>query len=270
MTTLIGVIPAPPFNSIGFVRIYGITMALGMAVGVFIAHRRYSRAHDGSTAILDMFLPTIIAGIIGARVYHLFTGYDWDHEGLAGVIKLRNGGLSIWGAVFAGALAVFIQARMKKISFLEVGDAAVPGLLVAQAIGRIGNYFNQELYGRPLNAPWALRVDEFYRPLGLENTATYHPTFLYEALWCLALAGIIILCEKKLSSWSRGQSIALYIAGYCAGRCLFEYLRIDEASKIFGIRFNFLLSVILCVLGVVWFVYLEVTKHKVRAGQAAQ
>lgn len=270
MISLLAEIPAPSTNSIGFVRIYGITMALAMAVGVVIAHRRYSRTHDGSMAILDMFLPTIIAGIIGSRVYHLFTGYNWDSEGISGIYKLRNGGLSIWGAVFAAALALFIQARMKKISFVELSDAIVPALLVAQAIGRVGNYFNQELYGRPLNAPWALNVDMFYRPLGLESISTYHPTFLYEALWCLGLAGIIIICEKKAGSWRPGQSSALYVAGYCAGRCVFEYLRVDKATELLGIRFNLLLSAVLCLVGVIWFVYLLRTKHKVHTEPVGQ
>ncbi len=270
MITFLAEIPAPPTDSIGFVRIYGITMALAMAAGVAISHWRYSRKHNGSMVILDMFLPTIIAGVIGARVYHLFTGYDWDAEGLVGALKLRNGGLSIWGAVFAGALAVYVQARMKKISFVQLADAIVPALLVAQAIGRMGNYFNQELFGKALSAPWALRVDMAYRPVGLENVATYHPTFLYEALWCLALAGIIVMCEKKIADWSVGQSTALYVAGYCAGRCVFEFLRIDQASLVFGIRFNFLLSLVLCLLGVAWFVYLLRTKHKVRSQPVAQ
>lgn len=264
MNSIVSNIPAPPFDSLGFVRIYGITMALGIGVGTIIAHKRYSAKHAGSTAIIDMFLPTVIAGIVGARIYHLFTGYNWDEQGWGGVLKLRNGGLSIWGAVFFGALAVFIQAKKKKISFLELGDAIVPGLLVAQAIGRLGNYFNQELFGRELHAFWALRVDEIYRPLGLENVATYHPTFLYELLWNLSLALAIIFFEKKFSWWVKGQSIALYVAGYCFGRVFMEILRVDKATEIFGMRFNLLLSVSLCCLGAGWFVFLFKTRQKVQ------
>ena len=270
MIGFLSVISEPPFHSIGFIRIYGITMAMGIAAATYIAHRRYSHTHNGSTAILDMFLPTVISGIIGARVYHLFTGYDWDSQGISGIIKLRNGGLSIWGAVAVGALAVFIQARIKKISFLELGDAIIPGLLVAQAIGRLGNYFNQELYGRELHAPWALRVDEYYRPLGLENVATYHPTFLYEALWCLILAAVVIFCERKVSGWSRGQTLAFYISLYCAGRTILEWLRIDTATELFGIRFNLLLSAVLCCLGTGWLIYLRISRHKVRVRVDAQ
>ena len=270
MIEILASIPAPPTNSIGPIRIYGITMAIAIAVGTFIAHKRYSSKHDGSTAIIDMFLPTVVAGIAGARIYHLFTGYDWANQGIVGIINLRNGGLSIWGAVFAGALAVYIQARMKHISFLELGDAIVPGLLVAQAIGRIGNYFNQELFGRELNAPWALRVDEFYRPFGLEAVSTFHPTFLYELVWCLFLAAVIVIAEKKSKTWLPGQSIALYVAGYCFGRIFFEILRVDDATRLFGIRFNLMLSIVLCCIGAGWFIFLEVSKHKVRPSKVAQ
>lgn len=270
MIGIFSFIPAPPFDSISFVRIYGITMATGIGVGALIAHKRYSSRHNGSMAIIDMFLPTVLAGIVGARIYHLFTGYNWEDQGWSGVINLRNGGLSIWGAVFFGGLAVFVQARMKKISFLELGDAIVPGLLVAQAIGRIGNYFNQELFGRELNAFWALKVDELYRPSGLENVLTYHPTFLYEMLWTLSLAFVIVLAEKKFSWWAKGQSIALYVAGYCFGRVFLEVLRVDQATKVFGIRFNLLLSAALCCVGVIWFILLFKFNHKVREKSSGQ
>jgi prolipoprotein diacylglyceryl transferase len=242
-------IPAPAIDSLGFVQIYGITMALGMAIAAFIAHKRYPTWHPGSTDIMDIFLPTVIAGIAGARLYHLFTGYNWEENGVGGILNLRNGGLSIWGAVLAGGAAVYVQARMKKLSFVELGAAIVPGLLVAQAIGRVGNYFNQELFGRPLNAPWALEVDEAYRPAGYEFVSTFHPTFLYEALWCLFLAIVIIICEKKVSRWSHQATIAAYVAGYCAGRTYFEWLRTDAATELFGIRFNLMLSAVLAVLG---------------------
>lgn len=256
-------IPVPPTDSFGFVRIYGITMALGIGLGVYITHKRYVKNHPGSNDIIDIFLPVVVCGIIGARLYHLFTGYDWDSEGLVGVIKLRNGGLSIWGAIIAGALAVFVMARIKKLSFLEIGDAAAPGLLVAQAVGRMGNYFNQELFGRELHAPWALHVDILHRPLGYESVSYFHPTFLYEALWCLGLASVVILIEHKVENWPRAASLALYVSGYCFGRTFFEHLRIDNASRIFGIRFNLLLSMVLCVLGGLWLFYLLV-KGKTR------
>lgn len=262
MMNIISYIPSPPFDAFGPVRIYGITMGIAIAVGIFIAHKRYSSSHDGSAIMLDLFLPVVIAGLVGARVYHLFTGYDWDTYGFAGTINFRNGGLSIWGAVAFGAIALFIIAKYKKQSFIELAAAAVPGLLVAQAIGRLGNYFNQELYGKPLDAPWALKVDVEHRIESMQHVATYHATFLYEMLWCLALAGIIVICEKKVLTWNNKMTVASYIAGYCLGRIIFESLRIDKASKLFGVRFNLLLTSTLFIVGLFWLLYLIVANHK--------
>ena len=262
MNSFLSNIPAPSTNSIGFIRIYGLTMAIAIGVAVLIAHKRFSSRNNGSSLIIDIFLPVVLSGIAGARIYHLFTGYNWDRDGIAGTIKLRNGGLSIWGAVIGGALMVAFISRRKKIPFLKIGDCVAVALLVAQAIGRVGNYFNQELFGRELHAPWALSVDVFHRPEGFENISTYHPTFLYEAIWCLTLAGIIILIDRRAKVWPLGASLALYIGGYCLGRTLFEYLRIDDATKVFGIRFNLMLSVVLCVAGFVWLAKLLASKNK--------
>ena len=159
---------------------------------------------------------------------------------------------------------------MKKIQFLELGDAIVPGLLVAQAIGRIGNYFNQELFGSELNTFWALRVDEIFRPTGLEDVSSFHPTFLYEMLWNVSLAIFIVTGEKKFGWWERGQSLALYVAGYCFGRIFLEILRVDDATRLFGIRFNLMLSMLLCALGAFWFVFLTKSKHKVQGQELKQ
>jgi len=132
-------------------------------------------------------------------------------------------------------------------------DAIAPGIVLAQAIGRWGNYFNQELFGRPTTLPWGLKIDLAHRPAGYTQYATFHPTFLYESLWCLGVFGVLLLVEdrKKLRP---GQVFALYVALYCFGRTFFEWLRIDDASRIFGIRFNLLLSAALSVLGFVMFV----------------
>jgi prolipoprotein diacylglyceryl transferase len=134
-------------------------------------------------------------------------------------------------------------------------DAIAPGLVLAQAIGRWGNYFNQELFGRPTSLPWGLEIDVAHRPAGYTQYATFHPTFLYESLWCLIVFGIIIAAERQ-TSLKRGQVFAMYVALYTFGRTFFEWLRIDNATRIFGVRFNLLLSAALCVLGVIWFVWL--------------
>jgi prolipoprotein diacylglyceryl transferase len=134
-------------------------------------------------------------------------------------------------------------------------DAMAPGIVLAQAIGRWGNYFNQELFGRPTKLPWALKIDVAHRPAGYTQYATFHPTFLYESLWCLIVFGVLLWGEKRFR-FKRGQTFALYVALYTFGRVWFEALRIDDASKIFGVRFNLLLSAVLCVAASVWFVRL--------------
>ncbi|MFN8015906.1 MAG: prolipoprotein diacylglyceryl transferase [Acidimicrobiia bacterium] len=259
-------IPSPPIDSFGPIRIYSLTMGLAMLAGVYISYIRYRKKYGDPKVIMDMFFITLIAGIIGARVYHLFTGYDWKSEGFKNVFNFRMGGLSIWGAVLAGALALFIQCKIKKISFLQVGDVVVPGLLVAQAIGRLGNYFNQELFGRELHSFWALKVDLDYRPFGLENVPTFHPTFLYEMVLNLFLAIVIIIAEKKYVNIRKGFSVALYISGYCFVRIFMELLRVDKATKIFNIRFNLLVSIILCLLGLTWMMYLIFSSKVKRVG----
>lgn len=258
-------IPAPPFDSFGPVQIYGITMAIAIAVAIFITHKRWQSKHAGSTLVLDIFLPVVISGIAGARIYHLFTGYDWDSQGIAGTINLRNGGLSIWGAVIGGALCVVVLSKIKKFSFLEFGDAIAPALLVAQAIGRLGNYFNQELFGRELNAFWALEVDELYRPSGFESVQTFHPTFLYEMIWNLVLALVIVVYQRKSKNWTTGQGLALYIAGYTLFRSFLETIRVDKATELFGVRFNLMLSLTLCVLASTWLIVLTKKRQKVPA-----
>jgi len=263
-------IPAPPFESFGPFKIYGITMAIAIAVSVFLTHKRWLAKNPGSTLILDIFLPVVISGIVGARIYHLFTGYDWDSQGIAGIVKLRNGGISIWGAVIGGAIAVAVLSKFKKFSFLEMGDAVAPALLVAQAIGRLGNYFNQELFGRELNSFWALRVDELYRPAGLENVSTFHPTFLYEMIWNLGLALAIVLYQKKAKNWTVGQGLALYIAGYTLFRTFLETVRVDKATELFGIRFNLMFSITLFVLAVIWLFMLKKNNHKAPSEEVAQ
>ena len=197
-----------------------------------------------------------MGGVIGARAYHLVTGYDWDEKGIAGTIKIWQGGLSIWGAVLGGAIALLIVARKRNLDALLLCDALAPTVAVAQGIGRFGNWFNQELFGRPTSLPWGLEIDLAHRPLGYEKSTTFHPTFLYEALWCFALFGFIVLLERRRNGHGlkRGQALALYVALYTFERFWMELLRIDDASKVFGMRFNALLSAVLFVVSSMWFV----------------
>jgi prolipoprotein diacylglyceryl transferase len=228
-------------------------LAIGVLVATFVAEKRWAKFGNDPREIGRIAIPVVIAGVVGARVYHLFTGYDWDRNGIAGTVQIWKGGLSIWGVLAGGAIAVIVVGRRMHLDVLRLMDAIAPGLALAQAIGRWGNYFNQELFGRPTTLPWALKIDVSHRPAGYVQYTTFHPTFLYESLWCLAIFGILLWGEKRFR-FKRGQTFALYLALYTFGRIWFEALRIDEASKIFGIRFNLLLSAALCVVGIALFV----------------
>ena len=259
MTTIFGFIPSPSKGILHLgplpLHAYGLCLALGVLVASWIAERRWEARGGKPGTIGEIGVIVVVSGVIGARVYHLFTGYDWKDGGLAGTVKIWQGGLSIWGAVAGGALAVVVVAHYKKLPSLILLDAIGPGLAMAQAIGRWGNYFNQELFGRPTRLPWGLEIDLAHRPAQYVSFKTFQPTFLYESLWCLVIAGVLVWAERRFRFRS-GQTFALYVALYTFGRFFFELMRSDPATKIFGVRFNALLSAVLCVFGAVWFVML--------------
>ena len=234
---------------------YGLMLAIGVLVATRVAESRWRRTGRDAREFGAIVVPVVIAGVVGARIYHLFTGYKWSDGGVVGAFEIWKGGLSIWGAVGGGLVAVAVLARRRHLDTLLVMDVIAPGVVLAQAIGRWGNYFNQELFGRPTKLPWALEIDVAHRPPGFTQYATFHPTFLYESLWCLIVFGTLLLVERRFTL-KRGQTFALYVAMYTFGRIWFEALRIDDATRIFGVRFNLLLSIVLCVFGIVWFVWL--------------
>ena len=234
---------------------YGLMLAIGVLVATKVAETRWTRTGHDASDFNGVVVPVVIAGVIGARIYHLFTGYSWSSGGVIGAFEIWKGGLSIWGAVLGGMMAVLVMSRRRGIDGIALMDAIAPGVVLAQAIGRWGNYFNQELFGRPTTLPWGLKIDVAHRPAGFEHSATFHPTFLYESLWCLFVFGTILFVERT-RGLKRGQAFALYIAMYTFGRIWFEALRIDDATRVFGVRFNLMLSIALCVFGTVWFVWL--------------
>jgi prolipoprotein diacylglyceryl transferase len=259
VTTISGFIPSPS-NGILHVgpiplHAYGLCLAIGVLVAAAIAERRWEAKGGRAGTIGEIGVIVVVSGVIGARVYHLFTGYDWRTGGLGGTFKIWQGGLSIWGAVAGGALAVVVVARHRGLPTLVLLDTMAPAVAIAQAIGRWGNYFNQELFGRPTRLPWGLEIDLAHRPARYVRFETFHPTFLYESLWCLAIAGLLIWAERRFR-FIPGQTLALYVALYTFGRFFFELMRSDPATKLFGVRFNALLSAVLSVTAAVWFVVL--------------
>jgi prolipoprotein diacylglyceryl transferase len=256
---MVGYIPSPAHGTIGIgplqLHAYGLMLAIGVVVAAKIADSRWRRTGNDPKVISQIAVPVVIAGVIGARVYHLFTGYKWSEGGIAGAFEIWKGGLSIWGAVAGGLIAVLIISRRRHLDTLALLDAIGPAVAVAQAIGRWGNWFNQELFGKPSKLPWALEIDPAHRPLAYQLSKTFQPTFLYESIWCLLVFATIVWLERH-RGLVKGQAFALYVAMYTFGRVFFEAMRSDPASKIFGIRFNLLLSAVLCVVTSVWFVRL--------------
>ncbi|MFN8034677.1 MAG: prolipoprotein diacylglyceryl transferase [Acidimicrobiia bacterium] len=247
-------IPSPSSGNVGPFHMYGLLIAVGVLVAAWIAERRWTKMGGDPKDFTDVVFWSVLAGIVGARVYHLFTGYDWDRDGLTGTVAIWRGGLSIWGAIGAGAIVAVVLTRRKHLSGLMMLDAMAPGAVVAQAIGRWGNYFNQELFGRPTSLPWGLEIARRHRPEQYLDSSTFHPTFLYESLWCLTIFVTLLVVAKRFPL-HRGQTFWLYVAMYTFGRFWFEALRVDKATKILGgLRFNQLLSAVLCVLAVGLFV----------------
>lgn len=256
---MIGFIPSPSTNSIGPLNAYGLILAIGVVVAYFIADRRWRRMGGRDETFGDIVVWVIVWGVIGARVYHVISDIQlYNGRGLDGwidTIKIWDGGLSIWGAVIGGAIAVIVLTRRRGLDTLRMMDAVAPALLAAQAIGRWGNWTNQELFGRPTELPWGLEISLENRPVGYETDATFHPTFLYESLWCLLILGVLLWAERRFR-FQRGQSFAAYIALYTFGRFAWENLRIDEANEFFGLRLNAWVTLGLFVFGVVWFIWL--------------
>jgi prolipoprotein diacylglyceryl transferase len=221
-------------------RAYALCIIAGILVGMVIATRRW-RARGGTADGLEMVVVVAVPfGIIGARLYHVITDYElYFGPGRHPVdaLKIWHGGLGIWGAVALGALGGWLVARRRQIRFPALLDAVAPGLAVAQAIGRLGNWFNSELFGRPTTLPWGLQIAPQYRPEGYAAFATFHPTFLYELLWDLGVALVLVLADRRFRL-GHGKVFALYVVLYTAGRFWIEALRIDAVNEIGGFRLN--------------------------------
>jgi prolipoprotein diacylglyceryl transferase len=253
-------IPSPADGTLDIgplsIHVYGVLIALGVVIAVTMTMVRWGKRGGEPNDILDGALVVVVSGVIGARLYHVITDYQrFDDGRWTDALKVWRGGLAIWGAVIGGAIAVVVLTRRKHASALAVADCVVPGLYFAQALGRWGNWFNQELFGRPTDLPWALEIAPAERPDGYETATTFHPTFLYESIYCL-LGGIALLWIDKHLRLKRGQLTALYVASYTFGRFFFELLRIDDAHEILGLRVNAWVSLLLFAFGVGWFLWL--------------
>ncbi|MEV4010325.1 prolipoprotein diacylglyceryl transferase [Nonomuraea angiospora] len=242
------------------IRAYALCIVLGVIVAVWLSERRWQARGGQKGTIVDIAVPAVIFGLIGGRLYHVIT--DWQTYFGSRAIKepiqalfIWEGGLGIWGAISLGALGVWFAVRKRGISMSAVADTVAPGIAFAQAIGRWGNWFNQELYGSPTTLPWGLEIDADH---GGEPGVLYHPTFLYESLWDVALGFVLIFAGRRFAL-HHGRLFALYVAGYTLGRFWIEGLRIDpvggvdHAVAFLGLRINQWTSIVLFVAALAYF-----------------
>ncbi|MDQ1698813.1 MAG: hypothetical protein QOG34_676 [Frankiaceae bacterium] len=227
------------------IRAYALCIILGILVAVVVGDRRLVARGGPKGGMGEVATWAVPAGLIGARLYHVATNpelYWGKHgQGTVAALEIWHGGLGIWGGVLGGAFGAWIACRRSGLDFAVVADALAPGLVLAQAIGRWGNYFNQELFGRRTSLPWALEIDKSHSPDGIAGT--FHPTFLYESLWDVAVALLVIWFDRRVHL-NRGRAFALYVAAYTFGRFWIESLRIDDAHKFLGLRLNDWVSVV--------------------------
>lgn len=273
-TATLAAIPSPPQGvwHLGPVplRAYALCILTGVLVAFFWSRARYAARGGDPEVVVDALLVAIPAGIVGGRLYHVIT----DHHRYFGpgrdpldALKITNGGLGIWGAIALGTLAVWLLFRVKKLPLTPFADAVAPTIVAAQAIGRLGNWFNQELYGGPAQGAWALEIYRRVNEFGVESPMEGHstgevialvqPTFLYELLWNLAVCVLLVVVDRRFHL-THGRLFALYVAGYTLGRFFIEMLRTDPATLVFGdIRVNVVVSAVVFLGAVAAFVVLS-------------
>ena len=239
------------------VRAYALCIIAGIIFAIWSSNKRWVARGGQPGTVADVAVWAVPFGIIGGRLYHVATSWQ-PYFGAGGhpldAFKIWQGGLGIWGAVALGAVGAYIGCRRQGVMLPPFADALAPGLAVAQALGRWGNYFNQELFGRPTTLPWGLEIDLTHRPKGYEQYATFHPTFLYESLWCLVIAVVLVWADRRFQL-GHLRVFLLYGALYTAGRFWFELLRIDDANHILGLRVNTWVSSIAFIAAVAGFIW---------------
>ena len=254
-TPSISVVEIGPFT----IHAYALCIITGVAVAIWLSNKRFVAAFPDTRGVVsDVAIIAVPSGVLGGRLYHVVTTPE-RFFGASGhpedILKIWEGGLGIWGAIALGGVGAFLGylylGRNRSLpQFRYFADAVAPGIIFAQAIGRWGNWFNAELFGRPTDLPWALEIPEWARPSGYGDFTTFHPTFLYESLWCVAVGYLLIRMGGRLRG---GQVFALYVATYCLGRLGCELLRIDTAHHFAGIRINVLVSVVVGLISLAFF-----------------
>ncbi|HEY0280323.1 MAG TPA: prolipoprotein diacylglyceryl transferase [Solirubrobacterales bacterium] len=257
---MIASIPSPSSNGIGIgpfeIHAYGLMYAFAVAAAVIIVTKRWRNLGGNPDLPWEVAIWAFPAGLIGGRLYFDITSFNEMPHTWYGPIAVWDGGLGIWGGIAAGAAVGIWRVHRAGGSVPDFMDCTAPALLVAQAIGRVGNYFNQELFGGPTNLPWALQISPAHRPEGYIHYATFQPTFLYEIIWNLALAAFLVWLGHHRKIKPPGL-FALYVAGYSAFRIFEESLRVDPAHHILGQRLNFWVAIVLTLIGLAWFAWTQ-------------
>lgn len=239
-------------------RAYALFILIGIGVAIWLGDRRWVARGGRPGDVMEIATWMVPFGIVGGRIYHVITSpqaYFGEGGDPVKALFIWEGGLGIWGAVLLGGVGAWIGCRRRGIPLPPFGDALAPGVVIAQAIGRLGNYANQELYGRATDLPWAVEIDRDHRPADMLEQVTYHPTFLYELLWNLGVAALVIWADRRFRL-GHGRAFALYVAAYTVGRGWIEGLRIDPANDVLGLRLNEWTS-LLVFLGAVTYLVLS-------------
>ncbi|MER6668828.1 prolipoprotein diacylglyceryl transferase [Amycolatopsis japonica] len=251
------------------IRAYALCIIAGIIVAIWLGERRWVNRGGTKGTVIDVAVFAVPFGLVGGRLYHVITDnqlYFGEGKNPLNALKIWDGGLGIWGAIALGAVGALIACRRRGIPLPAMADALAPGIVIAQAIGRLGNYFNQELYGAHTDLPWGLEIYQRYNPTNPDDflngiaighvplpDSPVHPTFLYELIWNLGVALLVIWADKKFRL-GHGRVFALYVAGYTAGRFWIEMMRTDTANHILGLRVNVWTSILLFAAAIAYFV----------------
>jgi prolipoprotein diacylglyceryl transferase len=246
------------------IHAYGLMIALGVVAAVWLTGRRLEQRGAGTRDdVSNMAVWAVAAGIVGARLYHVITDWSSFQDDPVRIVQIWKGGLGIPGGLLAGIAVGWWATRRRGVDPRVMATCAAPAIALAQSIGRWGNWFNQELFGRPTDLPWALEISEDKIPVGYAPGTTFHPTFLYESLWNLALCGVLIWIDRRFKL-RPPRLMGVYVLGYGIGRFWVEGLRIDEADEFGGLRLNQWVALVVAVLAVVYLVW------SARRGQAEE
>jgi len=245
------------------IHMYGLMLLLGIAACIWLTGVRWTRRGGDWDLIFRVAVWGVGAGIAGARLYHVATSWEELPDEWWGVFAVWEGGLGIWGGIAAGVIVGSIVAHRAGASALALLDAAAPGLLVAQAIGRVGNWWNQELFGEPTDLPWGLEIDAVRRPDDYLLSETFHPTFLYEGLWNLFAAGLLLVLDRRFR-FRPPALFALYVILYTAFRFYLETLRVDPSKELLGLRVNAWVALVVFVAALAFFIWWQLFRGRGR------